>query len=45
MQLGGILEASSKHFGGVLGRLQRIFPGLGGDIAVVGQFWYIFIDV
>ena len=31
MRLGGILEASSKHFGGVLGRLQRVFPGLGGD--------------
>ena len=45
MQLGGILEAPSKHFGGVPGRLQRFFPGLGGDIAVVGQFWYIFIDV
>ena len=38
MRLGGILEASSKHFGGVMGRRQRVFSGLGGDITGIGHF-------
>ena len=38
IRLGGTLEASSKHFGGVMGRRQRVFSGLGGDITVTGHF-------
>ena len=38
MRFGGILEALSKHFGGVLGRRQGDFPDLGGDITVIGHF-------
>ena len=45
MRFGGILEALSKHFGGVLGRRQSVFPDLGGDIRVIGNFWCIFINV
>ena len=37
-RLGGVLEASPKHFGSVLGRRQSVFPDLGGDIRVIGHF-------
>ena len=36
-RLGGILEASGKHFGSVLGRLLGVFSGLQGDITVIGH--------
>ena len=36
--LGGSLEASWKHFGSVLGRPQRGFSGLEGDMIDIGQF-------
>ena len=42
---GGLLEASSKHFGDVLGRLQRVVSGLESDITVMGYFKYTFINV
>ena len=38
MRFGGILEALSKHFGGVLGRRQSVFPDLGGDIETLAVF-------
>ena len=38
MRLGGILEASSKHFGGAMRRRQRVVSGLGGDIRVIDHF-------
>ena len=37
-RLGGLLEASSKRFGGVLGRLQRVVSGFESDITVMGYF-------
>ena len=38
IQLGSILETSSKHFVGVMGHRQKVFSGLGGDMTVIVHF-------